>query len=134
MNYPTILTNLYFLLIHADGNVNEKEIILGQQMIEAEQMPKEDFLVQMALLRSRDRAKVFTESLAGLQKLTPSEKVRCIAWLCVLANGDGFMDRTEWQFIYTLYHKELRLSLDEIMKKQKELNRNYREAASLATP
>jgi hypothetical protein len=39
----------------------------------------------------------------------------------VIANADGFMDKTEWQFIYKVYHKELGLNLDEIMKTQKEL-------------
>jgi len=47
--------------------------------------------------------------------------------LCVVANGDGFMDKTEWQLIYRIYHKELNLPLEEIFKVQKELNRLPRE-------
>jgi len=39
----------------------------------------------------------------------------------VIANADGFMDKSEWHFIYNLYHRELSLQLDEVMKKQKEL-------------
>jgi hypothetical protein len=39
-----------------------------------------------------------------------------------MANADGFMDKSEWQFIYKIYHKELHLPLDDIMEVQKELN------------
>jgi uncharacterized tellurite resistance protein B-like protein len=61
-------------------------------------------------------------------------QIRIVAWLCVVANGDGFMDKTEWQLIYTIYHKELNLPLEEIFKVQKELNRIPREKSSFESP
>lgn len=132
MSYNTILTTLYYLFVHADGKVNETEIAFGNQMARAEGMPIEDFKVQIVLLKSQDASKLFNESLAGLKKLDRDQQIRCIAWLCVVANADGFMDRTEWQFIYGIYHKELRLSLDEIMAKQKELARIPRSLSPLS--
>ena len=50
-----------------------------------------------------------------------------MAWLCVVANADGFMDKAEWHFIYDIYHKSLNLPLDEIMVVQKQLNQIGRE-------
>ena len=131
MNYHITLTNLYFLFIHADGKVSETEIAMGNQMVKTEGMAPDEFKVQLTLLRSRDSANVYTESVAQLKKLDREQQIRCLAWLCVVANADGFMDRTEWQFIYGLYHRELRLSLDEIMAKQKELVRIPRNLISL---
>ena len=64
---------------------------------------------------------VLSECLEELKKLDHKKQARCVAWLCVIANADGFMDKAEWQFIYNLYHKELHLQLDEVMKLQKEL-------------
>lgn len=132
MNYQTILTNLYFLFIHADGKVNDTEITLGNQMIGMEKIDKEEFRVQMIVLKAKNALTLYTESLAGLKKLDREKQIRCVAWLCVVANADGFMDRTEWQFIYTIYHKELRLPLDEIMSKQKELARMPRVLSPLS--
>jgi hypothetical protein len=43
--------------------------------------------------------------------------------MCVIANSDGFMDKREWELIYKIYHTELALSLNEIMKAQRELNK-----------
>jgi len=123
MNYSSVITKLYFLLIHADGKVNEREISLGQQMVSSEAIDAEEFKVQMVLLESKDRSKIYSDGVAGLKKLEREEQVRIIAWLCVVANADGFMDRTEWQFIYRIYHNELQLPLDEVINKQKELNR-----------
>jgi uncharacterized tellurite resistance protein B-like protein len=132
MNYHTILTNLYFLLIHADGKVNEKEIALGHQMVSAEGINADEFRTQMILLKSRDAAKLYSDSLANLKKLSRDKQIRCTAWLCVIANSDGFMDRAEWQFIYSLYHKELQLPLDEIMGMQKQLNRTHHKPSILS--
>jgi uncharacterized tellurite resistance protein B-like protein len=128
MNYQTVLTNLYFLLIHADGKINESEEAFGRQMIETEAFNKEEFNVHIQLLKSSDRSKMFNESLSALKKLSHEKQIRCIAWLCMIANADGFMDREEWQFIYNIYHKNLQLSMDDILKTQRDLSRAQRNA------
>jgi hypothetical protein len=64
-----------------------------------------------------------TELITSMRMLTREEQIQCIAWLCVIANADGFMDKTEWQVIYRIYYKEHQLPLDEIMQMQKTLNR-----------
>ncbi len=104
---------------------------MGNQMVKTEGIVADEFKVQLTLLRSRETSTIYAESMAQLKKLDHEQQVRCIAWLCVVANADGFMDRTEWQFIYGIYHKELRLSLDDIMAKQKELVRIPRNLTSL---
>jgi uncharacterized tellurite resistance protein B-like protein len=58
----------------------------------------------------------------AIKKLNVKTQIRCIAWLCVVANADGFMDKKEWMLIYKVYHTELGLRLDDIMLVQKELN------------
>ncbi len=110
------------MLIVADGKIDEKEIALGQQMSAVEGISRDEFSTQMVFLKSKDLVKLYQESLAGLKRLDRKQQIRAIAWLCVVANADGFMDRSEWQFIYKVYHKELGLPLDEIMAVQKNLN------------
>jgi uncharacterized tellurite resistance protein B-like protein len=123
MNYKGILTHLYFLLVHADGNINDKEVALGKQMVKTEGIEEGVFTAELELLKSRNSMAVYRGLIENLQTLSRQRQIRAIAWLCVLANADGFMDKTEWQFIYQIYHKELNLSLEEIMKVQSELIR-----------
>lgn len=122
MIYNTILTRLYYLLICADGHVNQKEIDAAKQMISAESLSETEFQAEMKTLPEQDQALVYTECLRGLKLLSQAQQIRIIAWLCVLANADGFMDRSEWQFIYKIYQKELALPLNEIFKVQKDIN------------
>lgn len=123
MNYNTIITRLYFLLVYADGVINENEMTAAKQMIKAENLVEEEFRVQMQLLKDKDQSLIFDECVAELRKLDQKLQIRLVAWLCVVANADGFMDRNEWQMIYRIYHKELALPLHEVFKIQKELNR-----------
>ena len=114
------------MLIHADGQVNEKEIFLGKQLMEAEKIIENDFHRQMESLKRKDSDTLFAECIVELKKLTRIQQIRSIAWSCVVANADGFMDKTEWQLIYQIYHKELKLPLDEIFLVQKQLNQLIR--------
>ena len=123
MSYSAIITRLYYLLIYADGDANEKELALAKQMIKSERMNEADFAGQITLLKTRDTNSLFNETISALKKLDKGRQVRAVAWLCVLANADGFMERSEWQLIYRIYHKELSLPLNEIFDVQKQLNR-----------
>jgi len=122
MDYNTTITSLYFLLIYADGNVGEKELQRGKQMMEAEGMDEKKFLSLVENLKTKNKETIYADCINGLKKLDKDKQIRCIAWLCVVANADGFMDRKEWMLIYKIYHAELNLILDDIMKVQKQLN------------
>jgi uncharacterized tellurite resistance protein B-like protein len=121
------------MLITSDGKVNQGEISLGKKMIEAEGITDSEFNTQLESLKKKDTAIIYKECLADLRKLKPELQIRSIAWMCVLANSDGFMDKSEWQFIYKIYHKELNLPLDNIMEVQKELAKVTRDNSILLT-
>jgi Uncharacterized protein conserved in bacteria len=124
MDYRSTITGLYYLLICADGKVNEKELLLGKKMIVAEGFDEKKFEAAIDAFKAKDeRLKLYDDCLIGLRKLDKQKQIRCISWMCVIANSDGFMDKEEWVLIYKIYHTELALSLDDVMKTQKELNK-----------
>lgn len=133
MNYKSVISRLYFLLINSDGKVNHAEISLGKKMIQVEGIVESEFNAELEFLKGRDHADIYKECLQEMKRLKPEQQIRSIAWMCVLANSDGFMDRVEWQFIYKIYHKELHLALDDIMKVQKELSLISRENVSASS-
>lgn len=131
MNYNMLITRLYYLLVYADGTLNDKEVAMAKQMIKTESLNEEEFNVQMKMLDMKDKGVLFNESMLAMRKLNHQQQVRIIAWMCVVANSDGFMDRTEWQLIYKIYHKELGLPLHDIFSVQKELNKTIWEKTSV---
>ena len=123
MNYSTLITRLYFLLIYADGNVNERELTSARHMIRSEGIDESQFRQDLENCKSKNHDQLLDDCIGGLKRLELVQQIRIVAWLCVLANADGFMDRSEWQLIYRIYHKELGLPLNEIFSVQKELNK-----------
>lgn len=123
MTYNSLIMNLYFLLVYSDGEPNQKELAAVKLMIQAEGVGEDAFNLQMEFLKAKDQKQVYVECMTSLQHLGIKQQIRIVAWLCVIANADGFMDRNEWQFIYGIYHRELDLPLSEIFTVQKELNR-----------
>ena len=122
MDYKSTLTSLYHLLILADDNVNEKELAFGKQMLKVEGIDESVFKTQMEVLKTRESSAIYAECVSGLKKLDQKKQIRCMGWLSAIANADGFMDKEEWELIYKLYHTELGLPLDEVMKMQRDLN------------
>ena len=122
MDYKSTLTGLYHLLILADDSINEKELSFGKEMLKIEGIDEPSFNTQMVELKSKDSATILADCIKGLKKLDKKKQIRCLGWLSAIANSDGFMDKDEWELIYKIYHVELGLPLDEIMKMQKDLN------------
>lgn len=122
MSHKSVIIKLYHLLVLADGKVNEREVSSGRLMTKIEGISDSEFASALDALKKRNAAVVYSECLEELKKLSRDKQIRCLAWLSVIANADGFMDKAEWQFIYKIYHTELGLKLDEILKAQRELN------------
>lgn len=90
-------------------------------MVRLEGFSETGFNREVAALAGRTPEAIYKEIVEGLKRLDKALQIRCIAWMCIIANADGFMDKKEWQLIYKLYHKDLGLPLDQIMKAQNEL-------------
>jgi uncharacterized tellurite resistance protein B-like protein len=123
LDFTATITGLYYLVICADGTISEKELILGKKMIKAEGFDENKFHTALESFKVKDQTLLYADCLIGLKKLDQQKQIRCISWMCVIANSDGFMDKEEWVLIYKIYNTELNLSLDEIMKTQRELNK-----------
>lgn len=128
MKHHSILIKLYYLLVYADGVVDQKELAMGRRMCLYEKIDESTFDQEINNLKGMDHDLIYKESLRGLKLLTPGFQIRFIAWLSLIANADGFMDEREWQLIYRLYNKDLCLSLADIMTKQKELKLSLKES------
>lgn len=92
-------------------------------MIRAEGFDESKFQSALEGFELKERKGLYNDCLAGLKRLDKERQIRCISWMCVIANSDGFMDKEEWVLIYKIYNTELNLNLDDIMKTQRELNK-----------
>lgn len=119
--FKKVLISLYSMLIGSDGEVDEKEIEYGKKMAATVGIDEHLFLQEVKSLEEVPLPRVMNEALANMNSLTRDEQIYCIAWLCVIANADGFMAETEWKMIYRIYHIEFRLPLREIMQQQKRI-------------
>jgi uncharacterized tellurite resistance protein B-like protein len=123
LDFRSAICHLYYLLVNADGEVDEKEVLLGKIMAESEGINKVLFDQSFLELQSKPKEFVFRDCLKFLRKLSEEKQIKALAWICVLANADGFMDKSEWNLIYSIYHNELNLPQQKIMEEQKNINR-----------
>ncbi|MCK5278311.1 MAG: hypothetical protein KAQ62_18485 [Cyclobacteriaceae bacterium] len=122
-NYIEGLVSLYHLLINADGYVDEKELIMGKLMKKNESIDDLEFSNHLNKISELDQSQVVEKCIVSLNKCEYGSKVKCIAWMTLIANSDGFMAPEEWKLIYKIYNNELKLNLTDILEMQKQLPR-----------
>ncbi|HEV8514584.1 MAG TPA: TerB family tellurite resistance protein [Cyclobacteriaceae bacterium] len=129
MTYSKVLSGLYYLLISSDGDINDQEKNMGKLMIKKEGINPIEFNDEIKRLENfgKDTSLQLEIIISQLKKLSVTQQIRCIAWLCQIANADGFMDKKEWFFIYRLYCKELNLELSKIMDVQRKLHDSIKD-------
>ncbi len=120
-NYLSGMVALYYLLIHADGEVNEKEVMAGRAMRKHEEISESDFDDLLEIYKHQDKEDLFTECINALKSCSYNEQIKIVAWMSRIANSDGFMDPREWKLIYKVYYRELGLDLQDILYVQKSL-------------
>ena len=123
INYIEGLVSLYHLLINADGHVDDKELKMGELMKTHEKIDDYMFDFYLNKISTQENKVVFDACVNSLNKCEHDWKVKCIAWMSLIANSDGFMDPEEWKLIYSIYNKELNLNLNDILEMQKQLPR-----------
>jgi len=123
-HYYAGLVSLYHLLINADGHVDDKELKMGQLMKKHENMDDWEFNYHLRKVAEKKKEELISECVLSLKKCDYELKIRCIAWMSLIANSDGFMAPEEWKLIYKIYNTELNLNLADILAMQKKLPRS----------
>jgi len=117
------LVSLYHLLINADGHIDDKELIMGELMKKHENIDDWEFNYHLNRISDQDKDIIISDCVCALKKCDYEWKIKCIAWMSLIANSDGFMAPEEWKLIYHIYNTELKLNLSDILEMQKQLPR-----------
>lgn len=120
-SFTTGITSLYYLLIHVDGVIHEKELQTGTIMVKHERINEVEFRQLLDQFKEVDENLLYTLCLKALRQCNTDKQVRAIAWVSRIADADGFLDPKEWSFIYKTYEQELNLDLKKILEVRKTL-------------
>ena len=121
MDEHKVLTKLVYLLVHADGQVDQKERVMCQNLVLHEKMEEIRFDALLSELKGSCPIELTRKCIEELKELGKETQERFMAWAFLLANADGIMDNAEWDLIFKIYHKGLQLKNGPIMEQQQEL-------------
>lgn len=119
--YFNALSALYIMLVLADGEEDEREMRMCAKMLNFEGIARDRFEQLRKSIEEVEDGCLLDICLRTLRNCPNDLQVRCLAWMAIIANADGFMAPEEWKLIYRIYHVELQLDLKAIMAEQKQL-------------
>ena len=122
-NYQLSMCKIYYLMIYADGDLTEDEYETGKRILKEEGIFIESLDIDVLIkFQALTRQEQIQDCENGLRALEPSEQVNCVAWMCILAESDWNMSKTE-STIYDYFLKTLNLSWADIGLAQSEMNK-----------
>lgn len=130
MEFKDVIARLFVIVAKSDNEISPKEVSIGSTMLRKSGMSEPDLTMLMHTLPTTVvTEKFYQDTVNHLKKLERSKQIECMAWMCVIANADGWMHPNEWQLIYKLYHKELHLETGTVISRQKEISSTLHEVA-----
>jgi uncharacterized tellurite resistance protein B-like protein len=121
--YKEALTSLYFLMICADKIIDTQELEMGRIMRNVESIDQKEFYSRIDEYSNHDNRVTYNKCLSVLQQCNEEEKIRCMAWMKVIAFSDGTMASREWDLYQHICNNELGLNLNEILEVQKKIKK-----------
>lgn len=118
-----VLISLYHLLVNADGHVDDTEIEFGELMKKHEGINDSEFNDHLNRISATSMAILTDDCISILNQCDHTWKIKCIAWMSLIANSSGFMAPEEWKLIYYIYKTKLKLKMPEILEMRKVLPR-----------
>lgn len=116
LKYTEALVTLYHLISLADGKISDREERFCELMKKTENITEAEYEGITSSLSSLSQEEIYNISVKGLKSCSHEEQIKCMAWMRLIANSDGYMAREEWALIFRIYKKELQLSLKEIIE------------------
>ena len=86
-HYLEGLVSLYHLLITADGHIDDKEVKMGEVMKKSENIDDWEFKFYLSKIKEERKEIVINNCIESLSKCDQDLRVRCIAWLSLIANS-----------------------------------------------
>ena len=119
--FEQVFIYLYYLMLSADRIADLNELKLGSKIIKLEKLDKTAIMNKIDVLTSISREKIFDDGQAFLKTLDKEEQLKCLAYIKLISKTDGSVHTKEIDLINSLSSNELKISLADISKKEKEL-------------
>lgn len=122
-NFQITLCKIYYLTIYADGDLTDDEYDTGKRILKDEGIIVDDLNIDVLIrFQGLSRQEQITDCEKSLRELPRHKQVKCIAWMCLLAESDWELSNSECT-IYEYFTNVLNLTLAEISLAQSDMNR-----------
>ena len=116
--------HIFYLVLAADKVVDLNELSLGSKIMKLEKLDKQAIMREVDMLGSMSKREVFTEAVALLKSISKPEATRYIAYLNMIAESDGSLDKSELTLINEFPVSDFGITEQEVFTTQRKLRDN----------
>ncbi len=124
MEYAQTICRLYYLMIHADGDVTDSEWRVGKQIMKLEGFADEILETEFAQCQLLSKSELMNLSISSLNRLSVEHQIRSLAWMYIISEIDWAVDKNERLVIDQILASTVKLSHSEIAMVESELSKN----------
>ncbi|MCE2995256.1 MAG: hypothetical protein ACK5RG_01475 [Cyclobacteriaceae bacterium] len=124
MEYAQTICRLYYLMIHADGDVTESELRVGKQIMKLEGLAEAMLEAEFENCRLLSKPELTDLCISSLNRLTTKYQIRSLAWMYIVSEIDWAVDKTERLVIEQILANTVKVPHSEIALVESELSKN----------
>ena len=124
MRFQTALAEIYYLVVHADGEITDNEVEAATYISRIENFKPRKFLEEVAYFEENEDMQMqekIQKCISDIELLPEADKVRCMAWMGLIASIDGIVGEREWALISQIYIDALDINAREVFEEQQGL-------------
>ena len=108
--------SLCYLIGNTNGDMTHFETRMYEFIKHEENIPEEVAGLILDKITAMSHEYILEKGIQALSQCKKTDQVKCLAWMNKIANADGCLADQEWSIIYQVYHRELNLTLEEILE------------------
>jgi hypothetical protein len=115
------LSTLFYLMITADGIIDDRELELGEIMIKHERINKNAFYKRIEACSQRNTQSLYNECICSLKKCGKNVQIKSMAWMSLAAKIDGHVSPKEAVLLDIISAREFKLESEQVIKEENRL-------------
>jgi hypothetical protein len=122
-SYGSTVARLYYLMIHADGDLTAGELNVGRHIMSIEGLKESIMDTELVVFNALPRAQVIESCVNNLRAIGKPLLTRAIAWMYVVSEIDWVTDKNETSLIEEVCSQLEDISISEVALVESELSK-----------
>jgi hypothetical protein len=121
------LAKIFYLMADIENGIGHEELMVMHKIMKLEDVPESIFkIAELQYTGLKSVNEKTADCIKSLEQLNEDDRIKCLAWMSLIANSDGTLGDEEWSLISDLYVDVFDINVRAVLEVRAELESKLR--------